>query len=309
MIKYKLSVVFPGQGSQEKGMGKDIAESDKDIMELWKLAEKISGLPLREIYWDGDPDGMVKTLYQQPALCVVGISLWDILRPKASYLAGHSVGEFPALIVSKVLSLEDGLKLVSLRGKLMYEAGLTSVGKMAAILKIDKRAVEEIVTQAANETNKVICIANYNSPKQLVVSGDPKAVDKAVELAKQKKARAVVLPVSGAFHSPLMKEPALELAKYMEKLTWRDTTIPIYLNATATCENSGEKIKQIMKTQMTSSVLFNQIIEAQWEQGVRTWWELGPKGVLCGLIKRILSEKEDEWEAILLDSLEKLKQV
>ncbi len=297
MTQYKLSVVFPGQGSQEKGMGRDLAEKYKDIMELWKRAEKISGFPLREIYWDGDKDEMIKTMYQQPALCVVGLGLWDKLRPKAQCVAGHSVGEFPALIVSKVLSFEHGLKLVSLRGRLMYEAGLTIPGKMAAILKLTQDKVEEIVNQVREQTNKIICIANYNSPKQLVISGEIEPVDMAAHLAKQNKGKAVILPVSGAFHSPLMNEPAKELAKFMDKMDWRDAVVPIYLNATGKKETSGEKIKQIMKTQMISPVFFNQIIEAQWESGIRKWLELGPKGVLCGLIKRILAPKQEEWEA------------
>ncbi len=306
MFKHKLCILFPGQGSQEKGMGRDIAESDKDIMDIWKTAEKISGYPLREIFWDGEPEDMVKTIYQQPALCVVGISIWMKLNPHPFCLAGHSVGEYPALIVSRVLSLKDGLRLVSLRGKLMYEAGLTLPGKMAAILKLGQKDVEGIVNEVVDKTNKVLCIANYNSPQQFVVSGDEEAVDMAVEIAKKKKARAVVLPVSGAFHSSLMAEPAKELAWIMNKVHWKNSRFPIFFNATATPETDGEKIKEIMKKQMISPVYFTQIIEKQWDSGVRTWWEFGPKGVLSGLIKRILKDRKEKWEAIGLDTNEKI---
>lgn len=309
MVQNKVCVLFPGQGSQEKGMGRDIAESDPDIMELWKKAEKISGHPLREIFWDGEPEDMVKTIYQQPALCVVGISVWMKLNPSPCCVVGHSVGEYPALIVSKVLSLEDGLNLVSLRGRLMYEAGLTLPGKMAAILKLNQKDVDDIVNEVVSKTNKVLCIANYNSPKQFVISGDVEAVDLAVEISKNRKARAVVLPVSGAFHSPLMNEPAKELANIMDKVFWRDAVIPIFLNATATSETNGEKIKEIMKKQMISPVYFSQIIEKQWDLGIKNWWEFGPKGVLSGLIKRILEHKEHSWNSIVLDTLEKIEQV
>lgn len=309
MIGDKLCIVFPGQGSQEKGMGRDIAESDTDIMELWKKAEKISGHPLREIFWDGDPEDMVKTIYQQPALCVMGLSIWMKLKPNPNCLAGHSVGEYPALIASNVLSLEDGLMLVSLRGKLMYEAGLSLPGKMAAILKLDKKDVEEIVDRAVSETGRVLCIANYNSPKQLVVSGDVAAVDMAVELVKERKGKAVVLPVSGAFHSSLMKEPSEELSKMMDRVHWNDARFPIFFNATANPEIKGDKIKDIMKSQMISPVYFTQIIEKQWDIGIRTWWEFGPKGVLCGLLKRILEDKDEKWEGIVLDTMEKITQL
>ncbi|GAB6888233.1 ACP S-malonyltransferase [Desulfothermus okinawensis JCM 13304] len=302
MQEKKICVLFPGQGSQEKGMGKDLADSDKDIMELWKKAEKISGAPLREIYWDGDEEEMVKTIYQQPALCVVGISLWEKYRPNVDFLAGHSVGEYPALIVSKVLGLDEGLKLVSLRGKLMYEAGLDSPGKMAAILKLTKEDVEKIVHEAASNSEKVLCIANYNSPKQLVISGDREAVEMAVEIAKQRRARAVVLPVSGAFHSLLMKDAAKELARYMDRFQFNNAEVPIFFNATALVETQGEKIKDIMKTQMISPVYFNQIIDNQWEMGVRKWLELGPKGILCGLLRRILVDKKEQWDCESIDS-------
>ncbi len=307
MRQQHLAVVFPGQGSQQKGMGRDIAEKYPDAMDIWKKAEKISRLPLREVYWEGDKEEMIKTHYQQPALCVVGIILWDLLRPSPLSLAGHSVGEYGALIAARVLSLEDALKIVSLRGRLMYEVGLTHPGKMAAILKLPSQEVEEIVSHVQKNLRAILCIANYNSPKQFVISGEGAAVDEGCRLAREKKGKAIILPVSGAFHSGLMKEAAEELARYMDKFLWKDAKYPVFFNVTAKVETRGDRIKEIMKRQMISSVLWNQIIEHQWEQGIRLWWELGPKGVLCGLIKRILENKEEEWEALYIESIKDME--
>ncbi len=309
MKEKNLAVVFPGQGSQQRGMGRDLAERDHNIMELWKLAEKLSGLELREVYWEGDEEEMVRTHYQQPALCVVGISIWQLLRPSPLCLAGHSVGEYGALVAGGVLSIEDALKIVSLRGKLMYEVGLTHPGSMAAILKLPCNMVEEIVKRVQEKSQGTLCIANYNSPRQFVISGDSHAVEDACNMAREKKGKAIVLPVSGAFHSSLMEEAADELAGYMDKFIWRDSRIPIFFNVTATKELAGERIKEIMKRQMISSVLWNQIIENQWREGVRLWWELGPKGVLCGLIRRILAGKGEEWGARCIEGIEHILEI
>ncbi len=309
MSQQQLSVVFPGQGSQQKGMGRDIAEKYKDAMEIWREAEKISGLALREVYWEGDKEEMVKTNYQQPALCVVGLTLWNLLRPSPVCVAGHSIGEYGALVAAGVLSLEDALKIVSLRGKLMYEVGLSHPGKMAAILKLPSEVVEEIVSHVQKESGSILCIANYNSPKQFVISGEGPAVDEACKLAKDKRGKAIVLPVSGAFHSELMKEAAEELARYMDKFLWKNAKYPVFLNVTATGETQGDKIKEIMKRQMISSVLWNQIIDSQWEQGIRLWWELGPKGILCGLMRRILESKGKDWNIRCIESINDVKEL
>ena len=300
------AVLFPGQGSQEIGMGRDIAERDAEAMELWKKAEKLCRASLREIYWDGDQEAMAQTRYLQPALAVTGLSIWQacsLSRP--DYLAGHSVGEFPALTVAGALSSEEMLELVSLRGKLMFQAGESQAGKMAAIVKLDAAAVEEVVSQAKSKSQGELVIANYNSPEQLVVSGSPEAVDEAGRLAKERKGRAMPLPVSGAFHSPLMQEAAEELARFMRKLSWGAANIPVHLNATASPETDADRLQDIMEKQMISPVYWVQSMNDQWDKGVRHWLELGPKGVLVRLLKHIFKGRDDSWTAEFLDSAQK----
>jgi [acyl-carrier-protein] S-malonyltransferase len=300
------AVLFPGQGSQEIGMGRDIAERDNEAMALWKRTEKLCQASLREIYWDGDEQAMAQTRYLQPALAVTGLSLWKAcshLRP--DYLGGHSVGEFPALVAAGVLSAEEMLELVSLRGRLMFQAGESQAGKMAAVVKLDEAAVTEIVSEARSRSGGELVIANYNSPQQLVISGSPEAVDEAARLAKERKGRAMPLPVSGAFHSPLMEEAAAELARSMRKLSWSSAKVPLHLNATARPETDADRLQETMQRQMISPVYWTQIMNDQWDRGVRQWLELGPKGVLVGLLKHIFRGRKDSWQADCLDTAQK----
>lgn len=306
---YRLGVQFPGQGSQEKGMGRDVAEAFKDAMELWKKAESISGYALREIYWEGDDAAMARTEHLQPALTVVNTSLWMRLAEKLgtsvpTCLAGHSLGEFSALAAAEVLHLDKVLELVSLRGKLMAEADPQGTGKMAAVLKMDKDVVQDLVRQVAEQTGELCLIANYNSPAQYVVSGTAGAVDTLAPLVKEGKGRMIVLPVSGAFHSPMMAEAAAELKKCMAAADWSKPRRTIFFNVTAQAESDPQAIQEIMTRQMTSSVLWTPLVRSQWDQGVRTWWECGPKNVLTKLLKANLADKDEAWQALSLNALE-----
>ena len=287
------SIIFPGQGSQEPGMGRDLAEHWSEAMDLWKKAERLSGLPLREIYWDGDENAMAVTRNLQPALTVVNMNLWCFLAEKLSPagVAGHSLGEFAALFAARVLSVDEILELVCLRGKLMDEA-TNQDGRMAAILKLKQTVVEELVAAAASLTGQEIRIANYNTPGQFVISGHAQAVDHVCAGVKPLKGRALVLPVSNAFHSPYMSEAGDELAKFMDKLDWRDPQTPVYLNVTARPEADARALKETVKRQMTSSVYWTQIIENQYADGMRSFIELGPKGALSRMISQILKDRD-----------------
>ncbi len=302
------AVLFPGQGAQEKGMGRDMAEMSKEVMQLWDKAESITGAPLRDIYWDGDEETMAQTRYLQPALTVVGLGVWHCypFRGKPGYLAGHSVGEYPALAASGALDPEEVLQLVALRARLMSEAGEEHPGKMAAALKLEQQSVDEVVAEAKSLAGGELCVANYNTPQQLVLSGSAGAVDKAAELIKERRGRAVPLPVSGAFHSPLMQPAAQELAAFMDRLHWSDARIPIHMNASATPERGAESIRDLLKRQIVSPVLWSQLIQDQWDLGVRVWLEFGPRGVLSRMLPHILG-KSDSWRAECIDSTDKLE--
>jgi len=274
-------------------MGRDLAEHWSEAMDLWKKAERLSGLPLREIYWDGDENAMAVTRNLQPALTVVNMNLWCFVAEKLSPtgMAGHSLGEFAALFAARVLSMDNILELVCLRGRLMDEA-VNQDGRMAAILKLDQATVEKLVAAAAGLTGQEIRIANYNTPGQFVISGHAQAVDHVCAGAKPLKGRALVLPVSNAFHSPYMSEAGNELAKFMDKLDWRDPQIPVYLNVTARPEADARALKETVKRQMTSSVHWTQTIENQYADGMRSFIELGPKGALSRMISQILKDRD-----------------
>ncbi|HKI80713.1 MAG TPA: ACP S-malonyltransferase [Pseudodesulfovibrio sp.] len=300
----KTGILFPGQGSQEKGMGRDVAEADSAALDLWKLAERESGMALREIYWDGEPADMADTRALQPALTVVNLTLWlavkDKLAPSAT--AGHSLGEFASLGAAGILGVEDCVRAVILRGRLMAESGGAGHG-MAAVVKLPQDQVEEIVAQAVKESGKGLRIANYNTPAQFVISGEAEALDAAETLVKAAKGRAIRLAVSGAFHSPLIQEAADEFAAFLETLTWKAPAFPVFHNATALPEPDPALIKGVMQRQMTSSVLWVQTMRTMWTAGIRDFIEIGPKGVLFKMLKANLGSEEEKWAGMNIGNL------
>lgn len=303
------ALLFPGQGSQEPGMGRDVAEHAPEAMDLWKKAETISGLPLRAVYWESEDAAlMADTKHLQPALTVVNMSLWMVLAPKISpaCAAGHSLGEYSALAAARVLSPESVLELVSLRGKLMADADPEGKGGMAAILKLNRETVADIARVAAEATGETLIVANLNTPAQFVISGTKTAVAAALPLVKEKKGRAVPLPVSGAFHSPLMSAAARELATALHRATWSKPKFPVYSNVNGKAVTDGESLRELCAVQMTSSVLWIDTIANQWRDGVRSWLEVGPKGTLSRMVKPILDgvPVEEEVSIAAVGSLE-----
>ena len=286
------AILFPGQGSQEKGMGRDVAEVWPEAMELWKTAERLTKAPLREIYWDGDEEAMAATRYLQPALTVVNATLWakakEKIRPLA--VAGHSLGEWSALAAAGALAVPEVLEAVVLRGRLMDEAAQTHPGAMAAILKLSQAEVEAVVAQGEMATGELVRIANYNTPKQHVVSGDRAAVDWVCAAVKERKGRAIMLPVSGAFHTPLVAEAAREFARFVEGLSWRAPNIPIVLNTTGASAKDVAHLVAAMQEQMTASVRWTQGVQTMAHMGADVFVEVGPKGVLARMVGQILPE-------------------
>lgn len=286
------AILFPGQGSQKIGMGKLIAEKSKDVMDLWKKAEKYSSLPLREIYWESeDAELMANTKNQQPAITVVNLGLWIYISNHINVhsVAGHSLGEFSALAAAKVLNFDSILQAVSLRGHLMAEADPEGIGSMYAILRLNAEQVEGLCKEASESTGKLVRLANRNTPGQFAVSGHKQALEDFVERASAIGGKAIPLAVSGAFHTPLMAEASAEFAKFLDQQDWQDAKYPIYCNTLGKPLQEAAQIHTTIKKQMTSSVYWIETICNQWDNGITRWIEFGPQGLLTRMMRQILT--------------------
>lgn len=282
--------LFPGQGSQSVGMAKDHFDSDSDIKKLFLKANDQLGYSLTDIMFDGPADKLMQTKHTQPAIFLHSVALFKQMNETPDAVAGHSLGEFSALVAARVIDFETALDLVDLRGNLMQDAGNVHPGGMAAIIGMDDETVDSICAKATEEIQKPVVAANYNCPGQLVISGDVDAVKKAVELAKEEGCRlAKILPVSGAFHSPLMK-PALEgLQKRLKEISFNDPECPLYSNATAEPTKDATEVKKNLIAQLTSPVKWTQTLQNMDKNGISDFVEIGPGKVLQGLVKRTLS--------------------
>lgn len=289
----KTAFIFPGQGSQAVGMGKDIAEAYPIARETVEQANDILGYSLSKLMFEGSQEELDDTAITQPAMYVCSVAMLRALQSelpeaKPMFVAGHSLGEFTALTVAGALSFEDGLKLVRVRAQSMQVAGEKSPGGMAAILGLDKEQVEQVVTSAAEQSGKVMVIANDNCPGQIVISGDNEALEVAVELAKEVGARrALPLPVSVATHSPLMEAAKEQFTKALHETPFTDAEIPVYANVCACATRSVDEIRANSEQQLTSSVRWTESIQSMIADGAETFVEIGSKNVLTGLMKRI----------------------
>ncbi|MDR2124584.1 MAG: ACP S-malonyltransferase [Desulfovibrio sp.] len=317
------AILFPGQGAQKSGMGRDAAERDKEIMDLWKKAERISRLPLRDIYWGNDGPETAATLHVQPALTTLNLALWmraaGTVRPAAA--AGHSLGEFSAVAAAGVLPFDRVLELVSLRGKLMQEADGEGKGAMAAVVKLDRAQAELCIAEAARVTGQTILIANYNTPEQFTASGTRAAVSALQSIVREKKGRALPLAVTGAFHSPLMRDAAEEFAGVLDAVSatsWSTARFPVYCNVAPEPLTDPMRIKELMKRQMTSPVYWTDCIRRQWDAGCRVFIEYGPGAVLSKMVGPILAGYAGEagrgagaapWKSITVSEPDGLKNI
>ncbi|MEN3037966.1 MAG: ACP S-malonyltransferase [Candidatus Kryptonium sp.] len=288
----KIAFVFPGQASQYVGMGKDLYENSSIAKEIFDKAEEILGFELKRICFEGPEEELKQTKFTQPAIFVHSYIVSNLLgeKIKADMTAGHSLGEYSALVYAGVLSFEDALKIVKLRGELMQKAGEENPGTMAAIIGLDEEKVRQVCEEVKDG---IVQPANFNTPEQIVISGEVNAVRKAMELAKEAGAKIVKeLVVSGAFHSPLMESAKDELKNALDEVKFNKPSIPVYLNVTAKPTFDPEEIKNLLYRQITSPVLWSQIVKNMVSDGAIKFYEIGPGKVLQGLIKKIAPSVE-----------------
>jgi len=288
----KKAYVFPGQGSQFKGMGKDLYDSSAMAKDLFEKGNSVLGFRITDIMFEGTDEELKQTKVTQPAIflhsVVLALTLGDKFTP--DMVAGHSLGEFSALTATKAISFEDGLTLVYKRAMAMQKACEATPSTMAAVLSLDDAKVEEI---CASITEEIVVPANYNCPGQLVISGSVPGVTKACELLKAAGAkRALILPVGGAFHSPLMEPARIELSQAIESTTFNKPICPVYQNVNASPETEPASIKKNLIAQLTAPVRWTQTIQRMSADGATIFYEVGPGKVLQGLTKKIAPTAE-----------------
>lgn len=287
----KTALLFPGQASQYVGMGKDLYENHERARLLFDAANDIMGTDLRQICFEGPAEELKQTKYTQPAIFVHSVIMAELLGITPDAAAGHSLGEYSALVTAGALTFEDGLRLVKKRGELMQESGTRSPGTMAAVIGAEADLVEEACNEAASAG--IVQAANFNSPGQIVISGSIEGVDRAMEVLKAKGVRLVKkLPVSGAFHSPLMQYAQDELGAVLDATPINDARFPVYTNVTALPVRAAADIRDNLLRQVTSPVLWQASMEHMLADGMARFIESGPGNVLQGLLKRISAETE-----------------
>lgn len=286
----KIAFLFPGQGAQSIGMGKDLFENNEASKAVFEKANEILNKDVQKLCFEGPDEDLKQTINTQPAILTTSLAALAALQSKTditpAFVAGHSLGEYGALYASGVLSLDDTLKLIAKRAAVMNEA---KGGAMAAVLNCPEDKITECLTEASKTA--YVAVANYNTPEQVVITGKKEGIDKATELLTQAGAKRVLpLAVSGAFHSELMKDASDEFATYLQEFTLNDAQIPVITNVDAKITTNAEDFKSKMPQQIYSSVYWTQTIQKMVEEGVDTFIEIGPGKVLAGLNKKINAE-------------------
>jgi [acyl-carrier-protein] S-malonyltransferase len=288
----KVAYVFPGQGSQSVGMGLDLYKNYPSAKKVFDEADISLGFSLSRLCFEGPEEELTKTHNVQPAILVVSIACLKALQeanrgdfPSPAFVAGHSLGEYTALVAAGVLGLADAVLLVRERGRLMYEAGLKNLGSMLAVIGLDEETVKDVSVQSGTE------ISNVNCPGQIVISGAAQALAEANKLAKTRGARALIpLKVSGAFHSALMEPVIAEFSKIVSNVRFRPPVIPVISNVTARPLTDVDSVKKELVKQLRNCIQWQGSVEYIMRSGVTTFYEIGPGRVLSGLIRRINSE-------------------
>jgi [acyl-carrier-protein] S-malonyltransferase len=291
MEQNRMTFQFPGQGSQKVGMGQDLCARSPAAAEVFAQADEVLGVPLSQLCFEGPPEALNDTVNTQPAILTTSVAALQALEERLgqpTFVAGHSLGEFSALVAAGTLTFEDALLLVQKRGQLMKEAGESNPGGMAAIIGLQAAQVDECCTQAREATGGYVGIANDNCPGQIVISGDEQTLQAGMEAMEAAGARKVVrLAVSIAAHSPLMAEAAAAFRQALEKIAIRPPKVPFVANATASALTNPDQIRGALCQQLTSPVHWTDSVRWMIRQGVTHFVEIGPGEVLTGLLRRI----------------------
>lgn len=297
----KHAFVFPGQGSQFSGMGKNLYDNSASAQRLFEQANEILGFRISDIMFNGTEEDLRQTNVTQPAVFLHSVVAYKSIEPSASsgskpdMVAGHSLGEFSALVANSVLSFEDALQLVSVRAQAMQKACELNPSTMAAVLALADDKVEEVCRQIQDETGEIVVAANFNCPGQIVISGSLKGIDIACERMKAAGAkRALVLPVGGAFHSPLMEPAREELKAKIESTNFYTPQCAVYQNVVAKAVLDKDEIKQNLVDQLTGAVRWTETVQAMIADGASRFTEVGPGKVLQGLVQKINKEMQTE---------------
>ncbi len=290
-----IAFVFPGQGSQYIGMGKDLFENYEEVRAIFEESEKITGISVKTLSFEGPLAELTKTENLQVCITTVNIACFEVIKnqfreilSKLRFLAGHSLGEFSALYAAGVLSLEDTLLAVRERGRVMGEVGSSKPSGMYAVINLPLEKLEELVKSVPG----VVVISNFNSPNQFVISGEEPYLTEVAEKAKSLSSKVIKLKVSAGFHSPLMERAQKVFTEFLKTLHWSDPKIPFVSAVSGKEETSATSIFELMTKQIVSPVKWISAVEYMYEKGVRIFVEVGPKKVLCGLISQILKDKE-----------------
>ncbi len=288
----KTAIVFPGQGSQKVGMAKDLYNDFDVARNIIDDAVIKLGFDIKEIMFNGPEETLKESKNTQVAILIHSYTVFSLVKDYVEYdaLAGHSLGEYSALLCGNVINYEDALHIVRFRGELMSKAGEAKKGTMAAVIGIKKDIVEDVINELKKEG--IITIANYNSYEQIVISGEPATIEKASGILKEKGGKCIPLKVSGAFHSPLMDDASIPFKKVLSKIEFKNSDKDIYFNVTGDKVKDIERIREVLDEQITSSVRWVSIVENMIKDGIKRFIEVGPGNVLSKLIKSIKNDVE-----------------